>query len=414
MSLDKDKLRELIVNLIMAYKENIHLDVMSIDNPGMYAEIRGGWNTSLILTFEQYKIKRQLLSIILPDKNSSKSISYDYVDKHLVALSLTGISEGVSSDAFENNFLEFCKNISNPKTNKYIIGEPFTILLHRNEPTKIIDLELTNDPKLYLANKNSIMHECIRDEFNNPDRFTKEESQVAGFTEIQAIDQNTAKTIYDRICAESVGFLKLYYKTGEIYRGKETNRTLFQWIQSGEIGGPSSSKEKQFQRGLIDDIRYDKLLNYGLLWLNNWQSHSDTKKATKVKDALYWYKFAEEEVNLSQKLIFSLTILEGLLKDLDEKTELSAGIAERTAFLLAIQPETRIEIFNDLKKIYKLRSIIVHSGQVVNAANEYMVLKAHGYAEQVIKKSIKYLSTEKATYDGFINDLKLRKFGLLT
>jgi hypothetical protein len=49
--------------------------------------------------------------------------------------------------------------------------------------------------------------------------------------------------------------------------------------------------------GINDDI-YEKYLDSGLRWLND---NIDSDKAKKMRDALYWFNFATDEQNLTNK-----------------------------------------------------------------------------------------------------------------
>lgn len=408
MTINKESLKEKILHLIDAYRENITADIMNREEwHTKYADCRVIGNIPLFLSHQNRMCREDVLNIVLPGTKKDKNITLEYVENAISRFCILILQN--ANAVFDSEFESFYKYLTQPTTNKYIVGQPITINLQIDGITKLIDLDLTNDPEGYLKSKHENYGTLLSDNFDNPDLYTREPSTVGAFADIEAIDNHDAKQKFDTACFEVIGFMALFYTGYHLYMGKQKTGTDFFVIYSGEFGGPSWHKTDKINRVHIDDVKYQKLLDYGLSWLNSWREHSDKKKAEKIKNALYWFKYANDEINITNKFIYAITILETLLKDGTEQ-EISTTIAERVAYLLSAVKEERINIFTEIKSIYTLRSKIIHEGLILNKAHEHLVLKTIEYVRIVLINSISILSYISTSYDQFIEDLKFKKF----
>lgn len=408
MTTNKETLKEKILHLIDAYRENLTADIMNHEEwCTKYADCRVIGNIPLFLSYQKRMCREEVLNVILPGTKKDKNITLEYVENAISRFCIIILQN--TNAVFDSEFESFYKYLTQPTTNKYIVGQPITINLQIDGITKLIDLDLTNDPEGYLKSKHENYGTLPSDTFDNPYLYTRKPSTAGAFANIEAIDEHDAKQKFETVCFEVIGFMALFYTEYPLYMGKQKTGTDFFVIYSGEFGGPSWHKTDIINRVHLDKDKYQKLLDHGLSWLNTWKEHSDTKKAEKIKNALYWFKYANDEINITNKFIYAITILETLLKDGIEQ-EISTTIAERVAYLLSDLKDERINIFKELKSIYTLRSKIIHEGLILNKAHEHLVLKTIEYVRIVLINSISILSDSSTSYEQFIENLKFRKF----
>lgn len=148
---------------------------------------------------------------------------------------------------------------------------------------------------------------------------------------------------------------------------------------------------------------YKKMLDSGVAELKNENSVSKV-----VKECLYWYGLGLDEKHPAAKLINFVTVLESSLKKKDEVTELRRTVSERGAILLNDKFEERKIALEHLKKIYDLRSKVVHTGVLID--NKDLASLAGGYARAVLINLIEKSKEMNGDFDDFINyidDIKL-------
>ena len=99
--------------------------------------------------------------------------------------------------------------------------------------------------------------------------------------------------------------------------------------------------------------------------------------------------------------------LEGLLlKNASEP--LQQNVAERLAFLATNTVSERIELVNDFKELYKIRSEYIHHRQTSFSSRKIDVLF---YRINIALINIISSVSKFKTKEQFINDLERRKFG---
>lgn len=86
--------------------------------------------------------------------------------------------------------------------------------------------------------------------------------------------------------------------------------------------------------------------------------------ATSFDTALYRYNRAHEEGDDFERIVDLATALEAVLTGDDKGEGLSLRLKNRAAALLATSTDTGTTIFNDITKLYDLRSRLVHGGSI--------------------------------------------------
>jgi len=129
-----------------------------------------------------------------------------------------------------------------------------------------------------------------------------------------------------------------------------------------------------------------------------------------VKECLYWYGLGLDEIYSAAKLVDFVTVLESTLKKKGETTELRRTVSERGAVLLNNSFDDRKTAFEQLKKIYDLRSKVVHTGALID--NKDLAIMAGSYARAVLIALIEKSEEFNGNFEEFINyidDIKLGK-----
>jgi len=150
---------------------------------------------------------------------------------------------------------------------------------------------------------------------------------------------------------------------------------------------------------------YKKMLDSGIAELKKENTISKV-----VKECLYWYGLGLDEKDPAARLVNFVTVLESSLKKKGETTELRRTVSERGAILLNDKFEERKSAFEHLKKIYDLRSKVVHTGVLID--NKDLASLAGGYARAVLINLIEKSKEMNGDFDDFINyidDIKLGK-----
>jgi hypothetical protein len=175
------------------------------------------------------------------------------------------------------------------------------------------------------------------------------------------------------------------------------------------ISNPST-KDTLLNQASLDNKLYRQLLDAGIGELKKSNDISRVVKiSTVVKDCLYWFGLGLEEEYPSAKLLDFVMVLESLLKKKDENTELNRAISERGAILLYDGFEERKKAAEDLKKIYKKRSEVIHTGTSIEEKD--VVSLSSAYARAALQKVIKMSKDFGGDFEKFIDyldDMKLK------
>jgi hypothetical protein len=148
------------------------------------------------------------------------------------------------------------------------------------------------------------------------------------------------------------------------------------------------SDPTQFKK-LCDLIIKEKLTNY----------------ENKLSLASEWIGKAINEIEDRNKIIYSFFAIESLL-NLTQSEPITTQISENTALILSNNLSKRKEIISKMKKLYKVRSKIVH-GEIVNNINDEGK-QAVNYAWHIlvnllVRDDLDYIKSEKALKEYLLN-----------
>ena len=163
--------------------------------------------------------------------------------------------------------------------------------------------------------------------------------------------------------------------------------------------------DSPLKKSQVSSEVYNHMLESGIGELQKENSISKV-----VKECLYWYGLGLDENYTAAKLIDFVTVLESTLKKKDETTELRRSVSERGAVLLNDNFEDRKTAFKHLKKIYDLRSKVVHTGALID--NKDLAALAGGYARAVLITLIEKSKEFNGSFEEYIihiDDIKLGK-----
>jgi hypothetical protein len=176
-------------------------------------------------------------------------------------------------------------------------------------------------------------------------------------------------------------------------------------MDNGRIGRISRSvPDRRATDWLLDDsIR----LRPGILGnLNRLASDISTEFCRVLYDALILYSRQTLAVDVSDKLVFTLSALESmLLRDGNEPIQKNLG--ERMAFLIGQSPQARKDIVKNIEAVYRIRSAFVHHGQTARHVEtvDRFLINAWTTFSRLMDLSVKYKA--KAALIGALEDLKM-------
>ena len=133
---------------------------------------------------------------------------------------------------------------------------------------------------------------------------------------------------------------------------------------------------------------------------------TSTEFRRSLYDALILYSRQTLAVEVSDKLVFTLSALESmLLRDGNEPIQKNLG--ERMAFLIGQTAQARKDIVQNIEGVYRIRSAFVHHGQTsrhVEIVDRFLV-NAWTTFSRLMDLSVKYRT--KAALLGALEDLKM-------
>lgn len=118
---------------------------------------------------------------------------------------------------------------------------------------------------------------------------------------------------------------------------------------------------------------------------------------THLNKAFEWLGQCYDELDSSNKLLFSIIALENILNsEPDKYSSITAAVAEKSAFLLGRTSKGKLAVFEKVRKHYQLRSKIVHGSQTIShkdAQDAYIfaisvLIRIHRLAQKYHWKSL--------------------------
>jgi hypothetical protein len=122
-----------------------------------------------------------------------------------------------------------------------------------------------------------------------------------------------------------------------------------------------------------------------------------SKLETKIIRSLEIFWLSQSTQKREIQFILLISTLESLLLTKNDRDYLGLKVAEKTAFLLETTQENRIILYKALKKFYRLRSELIHSGSRKIQESEFIQLKNLVYRTllKMLDLSIYYTQMEE-------------------
>ena len=193
---------------------------------------------------------------------------------------------------------------------------------------------------------------------------------VMSVTKVTAGETQKAKDLALHKVDSSLNVLRLYNYVNDVglQRGfpasfsRET--TYFKNLKTRTIGlshgglPPPSFFPFSLDKASLDQVRKAQFLNFSKLLRGTWS----TKLAGKLTMAIHWYGLGVKDKYGVDKFIKFTVALESLLLRDDDRMK-KQRLAERAAFILGKDKDSRKRIFEHVEELYALRGDIVHEGR---------------------------------------------------
>jgi hypothetical protein len=388
------KLKSMIGNYLPYLKANNYFDNI---NGVLFLSINEIGSVVKVLTQEEWDLFYAPIEFMLSQKNISKNYSEEFIQDKFVKLYHKMLEDESKLDMYIDNLLDL---FYKPAQTFFIISELENIRILDDQEYEIIDSTIKIMKQEDLSDKGKSF--IILGE--------KMVGKNIIFTKVQAGDYDKAEELATYNFIISLSLLRLYFPSFKpTLGGYPTQRARF-FVGYNEMNGettistPSTKDTLLNNNASLDNKLYNLLLDAGIGELKNPNTISKV-----VKDCLYWFGLGLEEEYPSAKLLDFVVVLESLLKKKDENTELNRAISERGAILLYDGFEERKKAAEDLKKIYKKRSEVIHTGTSIEEKD--VVSLSSAYARAALQKVIKMSKDFGGDFEKFIDyldDMKLK------
>lgn len=384
----------MIGNYLPYLKANNYFDNI---NGVLFLSINEIGSVVKVLTQEEWDLFYAPIEFMLSQKNISKNYSEEFIQDKFVKLYHKMLEDESKLDMYIDNLLDL---FYKPAQTFFIISELENIRILDDQEYEIIDSTIKIMKQEDLSDKGKSF--IILGE--------KMVGKNIIFTKVQAGDYDKAEELATYNFIISLSLLRLYFPSFKpTLGGYPTQRARF-FVGYNEMNGettistPSTKDTLLNNNASLDNKLYNLLLDAGIGELKNPNTISKV-----VKDCLYWFGLGLEEEYPSAKLLDFVVVLESLLKKKDENTELNRAISERGAILLYDGFEERKKAAEDLKKIYKKRSEVIHTGTSIEEKD--VVSLSSAYARAALQKVIKMSKDFGGDFEKFIDyldDMKLK------
>lgn len=197
-----------------------------------------------------------------------------------------------------------------------------------------------------------------------------------------------------------INVLRLY-KSGNLKTGEYFTRLLHPVITLGIGTGLVNSNDFPFNPYKIDKAEFDDFMN---LWSKLNKIKFESFKEFSI--ALRRLGYAMDRNRYDDKLVDLVISFESILLKQSEMSELYYRMSVRLSKLLEKDYKKRLELKNDMREIYNLRSRIVHGSDYKIDPN--LISKCEEYLRNVLKKYIIYRHI--MSHDEIINRLDYTEF----
>lgn len=331
-----------------------------------------------------------------------KEIRKKYSEKYIEKLFLNCFADLLINEKGLNDYIKTIVDELLTSTDKeyLVISELENIELNNDQEYELIDSTIKTLKKEDAPFDVSMISLPGTDILNKP----------AIITKVRACDKEKAKELALHRFLVSLNLLRLFVPSYKpVLKGalRSSIRSLIVHDTTDKSVSVDMERvgDSPLKKSKVSSELYNKMLESGIGEL---QKENAISKV--VKECLYWYGLGLDENYTAAKLIDFVTVLESTLKKKGETTELRRSVSERGAVLLNDNFEDRKIAFEQLKKIYDLRSKVVHTGTLID--NKDLAALAGGYARAVLMTIIEKSKEFNGSFEEFINhidDIKLGK-----
>lgn len=292
----------------------------------------------IIFNKEEYKLYYGPIELFLKQNNLMKFFSKEYIEERIKKLYFSLLDDNNLKDELDLLIKEFKKN----PEEKEVSTELYNIILEDgiyNLIDCIMEVNNSNSEKIILKSK---VKAC--------DKIKYEQLALYNFQ-------------------ISIGFLRLFTNSCPKMKGSTFK------VRHLKVDNNFSKCYINLYPPIVISTKYlnGKLKNIILDLTNNKSKFTD-----QIKHSIFWYNKGLNEETPHERIVAFVTSVECIMKTLEENGEITMKLSERIALFLSPFYKERIEIREDLIKIYKLRSKIIHSGD--NLYEEYYSKKIEYYA----------------------------------
>jgi len=404
--------KEDFTELVNIYKNN--LDSNSVrTNISIATRLKNG--KTLVLNRTQKSISDKLTHDLTKEYTTRKN--NDFSLEHIANVVMEYIKKIFDDELLvDKAYKAMIQELDSSRPQKFTFLIPAMLVIDPNieEPINIGGLKLIADPIKYLTNvtKWQFWDESGANKVFEQKAPYNECSPVGAMGEVEATNIESARLEFRKLVQQANGVLKLFFPQYNAYFFQSDYSVRESWFYTLNTDLQVAESYHNINFALVcitlkEYMEFKKLI----LWLNTEEGDNDYKiKVQKMKDAFFWYNCAIEELDITKRYLYLITVLETLLKKNIETTEAAAKIADRVTFLLCLTPESREEVYEKVKRIYTKRGNLVHRGATLDITDQSLVNDTEGYVRDVMLHALKNLQSAK-TFDDFIKDIDRVKFG---
>jgi hypothetical protein len=208
----------------------------------------------------------------------------------------------------------------------------------------------------YEINDNLVLIQDRREEENAIACFfdsTSEEERLSKYQQVEKIIMNYVSLL------NLFGPLSVTYRGGgyQSYENKETIEDELKFIELRITGELTEEQQEEESKRLLKQLEQSKNL-----W-NIFSKMPDNKFKKNLINSLHYYYYGKNADRYEEKIVNYITALECLF--LNESMELSYKLSLRSSYLISnILSQDWYQCFTYIKKMYGMRSGIVHTGML--------------------------------------------------
>ena len=412
----KEKVRENLEKLypiIFKNKSKIH----DKNNPPIYSSVDFKKKSTVqLFTYPDYKfyedVVNNLLNIAKIKENFSKEYLHGKLNKILHNL-LNSKKKDLNKNIIQEIKIldkEFFKDIAQ----EWLIIFPLeNIRITDDNYKRIEDSFLLGNTRIYCFNETTRSE--IEKKLKMKFEFTKDDLMGKICVDVKTVagDIEKVKVIGYNFLDDVISILRLFLPSLEIdAEGKLSGKISYIIVlnpKTKHIHSCSFTGRKTITNNYaLNRLYYNNLFKNGLEAINNiYLKQQKNDFDIKILDSIHWFGSAVKETDDRNKFIKLTICLETLLKKKEERDEITKTISERLALLVGQNLNERKQIFSDMKRLYGIRSAIVHNG--IRNVEENSLKRLIFLVQDAIIRSV-YKYEENDSFSSFINNIDEIKF----